>query len=417
MKDGIKSVIVLTVICVTVSLLVALTNSFTAPVIKSNKDAAATESLKQVLENAANFEKLEKPLSAPETVQEIYRETGGLGYAVTVAVTTSYSSSPMLYTVGISSEGKITGIVITSYTESKDFGKDTYPKSYIGLDSALNGAELVSGVTYSSTAFKKGIEDVFATLIDMGLIGEGEKSDEQKLKELFDKVLPGANNQSGTAVLKALELDAGSKFKNVFEAANGAGYILVTTDNKVITVNPFGSVAGYDIDGNPIDLENALKNDAAGAVPNNSKEKEQADVKALKKLTGEKASFTPAQGLNTVSTVTNAFIIQAEGEILYGFVSRPIGYNNGSMEIYGVITEDGKIKDIKVSEIILYSQYYEDYELDESGYYESLTGKTADTLTDEDTLISGATISGNAVNGAIKDMFNAFEEITKGGKE
>ena len=43
--------------------------------------------------------------------------------------------------------------------------------------------------------------------------------------------------------------------------------------------------------------------------------------------------------------------------------------------------------------------------------------KLFDTLTDEDTLISGATISGNAVNGAVKDMFNAFEAITKGGKE
>ncbi len=415
MKDGIKSVTVLTVICVAVSLLVALTNSFTAPVIKRNKDAASTESLKQVLENAADFEKMEKPENAPETVQDIYRETGGIGYAVTVAVTTSYSSSPMLYTVGISSEGKITGIVITSYTESKDFGKETYPQSYIGLDSALNGAELVSGVTYSSTAFKNGIEDVFATLIDMGLIGAGEKSEAQKLEELLDTLLPGALSDSGKAAFKEYEASAGW-VKKAYQAVNGTGYVLVAEDNTVCVINPFGYVKAYDIDGKDITDSTEGLTDAAGAVPNNAKETAEKDKNALARMAGEGAVFTRITNFKSFSTVTNIFRIEEGNEAYYGFVSRPIGYNNGGMEVYGLITEDGKVKDVKVSEIVLYSQYYDDYTLDESAYYENLTGKTESTLTHEDTLINGATISGNAVNKALKDMFNALEEITKGGE-
>lgn len=415
MKNGIKSVLVLTSICLITTLLVALTNHFTAPVIEKNKADAANQSLVQVLTGAKEFDKLEKPADAPESVQDIYMETSGLGFAVTVSVTSSYSKSPLLYTVGVSNEGVITGIVITNYGETKDFGKDTYPKTYVGMDSALNGAELVSGVTYSSAAFRQGIEDVFAVLIKMDLIQAGEKSEEQKIKELIDTVLPGANNQNGDAVLETLELDVGDWCRNVFEASNGAGYILVSTDGQTVyTVNPFGKVRAYDIDGNDITDTASHINDAAGAVSNLSKEKEASDTKALKKLAGDTSAFTAAV-IDTVSTVTNAFVIDNEGERLYGFVCRPIGYNNGVMTVYGVLDEDGKIKEIKISEIILYSQYYDDYELDEEAYTEGLKGKDGSTLSEEDTLISGATISGNAVNKALKDMFGAYEDITKGG--
>lgn len=412
MKSGIKSVIVLTSICLITTLLVALTNHFTAPVIQKNKADAANQSLVQVLEGAKNFDKLEKPADAPGSVQDIYMETSGLGYAVTVSVTTSYSKSPMLYTVGVSGEGVITGIVITNYGETKDFGKDTYPETYLGMDSALNGAELVAGVTYSSTAFKQGIEDVFAVLIKMDLIKAGEKSEAQKIKELLDKLIPGALNDSGAGSFKDYTVPDWAQ--SGYEAANGTGYILVSKDGTVYTVNPFGKVKAYDTDGKDITDKAQNLTDAAGAVPNLSGEKQEADTKALKKLAGDASAFTTAV-IDTVSTVTNAFVIDAEGETLYGFVCRPIGYNNGVMTVYGILDSEGKIKEIKISEIILYSQYYDDYELDEDAYTEGLKGKDGSTLSDEDTLISGATISGNAVNKALKDMFEAYGRITEGG--
>lgn len=412
MKSGIKSVIVLTSICLITTLLVALTNHFTAPVIQKNKADAANQSLVQVLEGAKNFDKLEKPADAPESVQDIYMETSGLGYAVTVSVTTSYSKSPMLYTVGVSGEGVITGIVITNYGETKDFGKDTYPETYLGMDSALNGAELVAGVTYSSTAFKQGIEDVFAALIKMDLIKAGEKSEAQKIKELLDKLIPGALNDSGAGSFNDYTVPDWAQ--SGYEAANGTGYILVSKDGTVYTVNPFGKVKAYDTDGKDITDKAQNLTDAAGAVPNLSGEKQEADTKALKKLAGDASAFTIAV-IDTVSTVTNAFVIDAEGETLYGFVCRPIGYNNGVMTVYGILDSEGKIKEIKISEIILYSQYYDDYELDEDAYTEGLKGKDGSTLSDEDTLISGATVSGNAVNKALKDMFEAYGRITEGG--
>ena len=85
------------------------------------------------------------------------------------------------------------------------------------------------------------------------------------------------------------------------------------------------------------------------------------------------------------------------------------------MKVIFASNNSGKIKEIKISEIILYSQYYDDYELDEDAYTEGLKGKDGSTLSDEDTLISGATVSGNAVNKALKDMFEAYGRITEGG--
>lgn len=404
-----KSVLKLTSICLIVTLLLAVTNMFTAPIIEKNLQSAATQSLSQVLPGAKDFEKLTVPDSASASLKEIYRETEGLGYAATVEITTQYSNSPMLYTVGVGQDGVITGIVITSYNETKDFGRESYPKSYVGKDSALNGVELVGGVTYSSTAFKQGVKDVFDTLISMGLINAGEKDDEQKLQELIDTLLTGAVSPSGKASVE--EYNSGAEWvKKAYAATNGTGYVLVSEDMTVCVVNPFGKVRAYTLDGKDITDETENLNDAAGAVPNNADSSEEKDKTALSRLTEEGAVFEPIQ-LNTLSTVTNAFEITQKGETYYGFVCHPVGYNNGTMTVYGILDGDGKISEIKVSEFILYSQYYEDYTLNEEEYINNLKGKTESTLTESDTLISGATISASAVKTAITDMFEAQKEI------
>ena len=80
----------------------------------------------------------------------------------------------------------------------------------------------------------------------------------------------------------------------------------------------------------------------------------------------------------------------------------------------GILDENGSIAEIKVSEFILYSQYYEDYTLNEEEYINNLKGKTESTLAESDTLVSGATISASAVKTAITDMFEAHKEIKEG---
>lgn len=161
-NDKVKSIIVLTAICLIVTALLAVTNHFTAPVIKDARERKIQNSLKTVLPDMYSINEIKDlPEGTPSTVKNVYMVNGD-HYAVVLATTSAYSSGDMGITVGISPEGRIVGITLTSYFESKDFGKEEYPKSFVGLDA--DGAEAVdvhAGVTYSSKAFKAAIADAF----------------------------------------------------------------------------------------------------------------------------------------------------------------------------------------------------------------------------------------------------------------
>ena len=80
MKKSVKSTLVLVVICAVTAILLALTNAFTAPIIKANQDKAANEALLQVMPNGQGFEKLDlTSYTLPATVTDAYKEQGG-GY-------------------------------------------------------------------------------------------------------------------------------------------------------------------------------------------------------------------------------------------------------------------------------------------------------------------------------------------------
>ena len=71
MKKSVKSTLVLVVICAVTAILLALTNAFTAPIIKANQDKAANEALLQVMPNGQGFEKLDlTSYTLPATVTD-----------------------------------------------------------------------------------------------------------------------------------------------------------------------------------------------------------------------------------------------------------------------------------------------------------------------------------------------------------
>jgi electron transport complex protein RnfG len=252
MKLNIKSVVVLTVICIVVSALLSVTNYYTAPVIEENKEAASQASLLEVMPDAAGFEEIALDADAPSTVQHLYKETSGLGYVVTLATTSQYSSGDMGITVAISTEGIITGITLTSYYESKDFGSE-YPQTYVGEDSALGGIDMYAGVTYSSTALKNAIMDAFSVLTSSGAVAEGEKSEDQLVAEVMPVALPGSADALDAA--QVTETDANG-FDAAYIANNDCGYIVTTTTDAgkvVCAVNAFGDVDCYTLDGEPCD--------------------------------------------------------------------------------------------------------------------------------------------------------------------
>ena len=171
-KDNLKSVIVLSAICLVVAVLMGAVNYITSPVIKENEDKKVQDSLKAVMPDAESFEEVSLPEGAPKTVKAVYRDSGNTGYAIAVSTESAYSSNPMTFTVAVGNDGKIIAVTLTGYSETKDFGKDSYPQTYIGVDSeGVEKVDLVSGVTYSSTAFREAMKDVFET-VDM--IGGGK---------------------------------------------------------------------------------------------------------------------------------------------------------------------------------------------------------------------------------------------------
>lgn len=171
-KQKCMPAIVLTVICLIVALALATVNLLTAPIVEENNKKKQQESLREVMPSAADFEEA-TGLTLPETVNTVYRETEGRGYVLLLSTTSNFTQGdPMGITLGIGADGKITGVCLTSYSESKDFGKASYPETYVGKDETLEGTGLVAGVTYSSTAFRNALKDAFTALRENGLLTE-----------------------------------------------------------------------------------------------------------------------------------------------------------------------------------------------------------------------------------------------------
>ncbi len=159
---SIKPIAVLVSICIVVAALLGAVNLLTKDVIAENAIRKEQESLRKVLSGGDIFEEVSigEEDGLPGTVKTVYRETKGIGYVVLLNTRTEYSSGDMAISVGISIDGKVEGALVTNYQESKDMGKTTYPEKFVGTSlKDYQNVDTVSGVTYSSSAFKAAIGD------------------------------------------------------------------------------------------------------------------------------------------------------------------------------------------------------------------------------------------------------------------
>ena len=66
-------------------------------------------------------------------------------------------------TAAIDGKGAISSIAVTSYFESKDFGRTTYPQKYYGATrDTVGSVDVFAGATYSSTAFRNALADALS---------------------------------------------------------------------------------------------------------------------------------------------------------------------------------------------------------------------------------------------------------------
>ncbi len=425
------SALVLVLIFAVFALVLFGINIFAAPLIEANGSAQQFAPLYSVMPEAKGFELIydanDSAASAlvdvPETVQAIYSETSGLGYAIRLSTTQGYTKEPIEFTIAIDAEGKISGTELTAYPDTKDFGAD-YPGSFIGQDSALGDVGLVAGVTYSSSAFKNAVSDGFAALIANDLVGAGVKSDAQILTELSVQVFTGLANRDGVAQVEEPEIAEGqfTFIQKIMKALNGSGFAFVAKDGEssyLLICNVSGTVRVYDIEGKDItDTANAaMVEEASSYAAANTVSTADAELKKLQTMVSEGAELTALPLDDVFNSVTGAYRVTDGETTLYGFCARPYAYSNEPIAVYYVLDENGAIVSMACDEIILFGEYFTSYELDEAQYKEGLTGLTAGSFTGEQTLISGATASTNAMTVAIEDVFAAFQAIsaTDGG--
>ena len=425
-KEFSKSVLALVAIVLAAVLLLTGLNFITAPLIAENGSAAAFAPLYAVMPDAAGFDQLYDAAdpdssalaNVPVSVRSIYGETGGMGYVLRLSTSEGYTKQPIEFTLAIDAEGKISGVELTAYPETKDMGKETYPQTYLGQDSTLANVSLVAGVTYSSTAFKNAVADGFAALIDNGLIGAGVKGDEQILVEMLAEVYPGIVSPTGTPQYEEQEIADGQYTYIVksLKALNDSGFALIMKSGEstyMAVYNAFGSVKLVDIDGNEVS-DDAMAAEAKAYAEANIVSHSDGDLNKVKLLVPDASGVTPISLEGVYNSVTCAY--KAEG-VGYVFVSRSYGYSNEPMVIYYVIDDNGAIVTMTADELILFKEYFTSYQLDESSYKAGFTGLTGDSFTGDEALISGATVSSDAIRVATEDAFTAFAAVNENGGE
>ena len=386
----------------------------TAPTIAEKEAANAFGPLYEVMPDAEDFALLydyEDPDNSEYsdvagTIKYIYGETNDIGYVVCFSTTEGYTGDPIDFTVAFSKDGKILATLIELYSDSKDFGAD-YPELFVGEDSTLANVDIVAGVTYSSSAFKNAIADGFEVLIINDAIGAGEKSDAQKLDELLPTVASGFANSAGILQVEDMVTDKVKASK----ALNGSGVAFVVEENgssNLVVVNSNLSAAAYDVDGNAVTLSEETVNDcinAAGGVLEGVTEKE---LTKLGKLAGSD-SFTPLD-FTTHNSVIAAYSVNGG----YAFITRPYHFNNEPVTYYFVLDANGAIKSVSADKFIIEAEYCGTCKLDEESYKAGFAGVTADTLTDDVTLVTGATFSTNAAKTATRDVFETYASMLEG---
>ena len=157
MKQNIKSVLSLTIICSVMAVLLAVTNWVTAPIIKEHENAAVGGALLEVLPDGKNFAPVDlTKYELPETVEEAYSEDNG-GYVFKLK--TSGYGADLIIMCGIDSKGVVKGVQYISGNETLGYEATYGEKLKDATSDTIDGVETISGATKTTTAFKNAVKD------------------------------------------------------------------------------------------------------------------------------------------------------------------------------------------------------------------------------------------------------------------
>lgn len=390
MNKNIKNISVFICICVVITLLLAVTNTFTAPIIEKNQNATANAALLEVMPDGSGFEKLDTDnYSLPATVTEVYKETSGIGYVVKM-VTVGYASD-MVIMCGVGSDGVVTGAVCLSSNET--LGKEkTYGENFLNKDAnGVDGVDTIAGATKTTAAYKNAIKDALNTVVILGGGTVDIRTEEEILTDNLSAALPSGDNK----FTKLFLVDVVEGIDAIYAADNESGYVFLVGEQFI----------GVDAEGNVLTqgVEN-INNITDAFTKIKSTTYNEIDISAYPDL----ASYL----ISAKKTSSGNYVVETKGAG-YG-IKGGNEYHPASNEYIVVrvsMTAEGKIIDcITVSQAE--TQGLGDACADES-FYGQFVGKTETDYTEIDA-ISGATLTTDGYKQAIQRAFEAVN-ILKGG--
>ena len=383
MKNSIKNLAVFVCICTVITLLLALTNSVTEPIIIKNQNDSANKALLEVMPEGTGFEAVAfDEYTIPEIVTEVYRETSGLGYVVKL-VTSGYGTN-MVIMCGVDNGGIVTGAVCLSSNETLSKEK-TYGEKFLNKDAAaVDAVDTIGGATKTTKAYKNAVKDALNTAIILGGGSVDIRTEEEILADNLSAALPAGEGKFEKVFVGLLEnIDA------VYKAENSIGYVFVVGEQfvGVLTDGTFVSE----------DVENAEVISNAFSI-----------IESTIDLTAYPALAKTV--VYAMKTETGNFVIATKGAG-YG-IKGGDEYHTASGEYIIVrteITPDGRIIDcVTVSEAE--TDGLGDACASES-FYSQFVGKTEENYTEIDA-ISGATMTTDGYKQAIERAFAAVKTLS-----
>lgn len=168
-KDFGKPIVVLGIICLVTSLLLAVTNGVTAPIIEENTIRTANETRQALLPAAAadGFSEITVPADSADHVTEIYRANNGSGFVITAQAKGYGGDVPVM--VAFNTEGSIEAVRFLDNSETPGLGQkvktDAFQGQFSGMAAeafTISDIDALTGATISSRAATTAINAAIA---------------------------------------------------------------------------------------------------------------------------------------------------------------------------------------------------------------------------------------------------------------
>ena len=166
-NDFVKPIVVLGVICLVTSLLLAVTNNVTAPIIAENAVKTANATRQALLPSADTFTEV-APETPTEGVTAIYKADNDSGYVITAQAKGYGGEVPVM--VAFNAEGTIEAVQFLDNDETPGLGQkvksEAFQSQFSGMPAeefglsdidAITGATISSGAAASATRLSRRI--------------------------------------------------------------------------------------------------------------------------------------------------------------------------------------------------------------------------------------------------------------------